>query len=101
MTYQFEYEEITNCGECPCHSIIDHACTPDWCSLQDCAVTPDDTLQENDCPLVAVSKTETVEPCEWCKDGTNKSFEVIWENDGFNMISDIADFCPNCGRKLD
>ena len=62
MIYQFEDEKIKKCDGCPCRSIIDHACTPDWCSLQDCAVTPDDTPQENDCPLVAISKTETTSP---------------------------------------
>jgi len=59
MIYQFEHGEIKSCYGCPCFSIIDYACAPERCFLQHCVVDPDGTPQENDCPLVAISKTET------------------------------------------
>ena len=89
MIYQFEHEEIKRCRECPCRFIIDHACSPDWCSLQGCAVTVDDTPQDNDCPMVAISKTcdDTYSQCEECG-------QFYLDHRGY-------DYCPNCGRKLD
>ena len=88
MIYQFEHDEITNCGDCPCCN-----------SLSGCRL---DELEESfdkipaDCPLVAISKTETTS-CEWC-DKTlmlfTKSGKYIPEN------QPPRNYCPNCGRKL-
>ena len=103
MIYQFEHEEIKRCRECPCRFIIDHACSPDWCSLQGCAVTVDDTPEENDCPLVAISKTETTS-CEWCEIASACEYEVTFFRDDDRWATErslMPKFCPNCGRKLD
>lgn len=59
MTYQFEHEEIKRCRECPCHSWADFPDEKDWCDLQDKQLAYDTEPEDNDCPLVAISKTET------------------------------------------
>ena len=58
MIYQFEHEPITRCRDCPCHSYDMYDMTG-WCDLQDAPLSCDGKPQENDCPLVAISKTET------------------------------------------
>ena len=68
MIYQFEHEEIKRCRECPCHSWADFPDEKDWCDLQDKQLAYDTEPEYNDCPLVAISKTETtslkIEPVE-------------------------------------
>ena len=89
MIYQFEYEEITNCGDCPCY---DHLY---GCQLGELKESFDKI--PDDCPLVAISKTETT-GCEWCE--RELSFEVVWHSFGSSFV-DKAIFCPNCGRRLE
>ena len=89
MIYQFEHEEIKNCDECPC-------CYKEYgCLLGELEESFDKIPA--DCPLVAISKTETTS-CEWC-DG-ELSFDVVWHSFG-SSFADVAMFCPNCGRRLE
>ena len=50
---------------------------------------------------VAISKTETTS-CEWCEGNVSKYFDTNWydftaKNTG---VRPKANYCPNCGRKL-
>lgn len=67
MIYQFEHEEIKFCAQCPMFE-----CIYEKCNLQHCDVNLRLSLQENDCPLVAISETETTS----CDD--TKGFDVNW-----------------------
>ena len=62
MIYQFEYDEIKSCRNCPCHSFIDVPYDNEWCDLQDASINSDGRPKENNCPLAAISKTETTTP---------------------------------------
>ncbi|NLD33071.1 MAG: hypothetical protein GX662_12595 [Trichococcus flocculiformis] len=96
MIYQFEFEhgEITSCVDCPCYDITG------GCQL--------DELEESsykipaDCPLVAVSETETTS-CEWCEIASACEYEVTFFRDGDRWATErslMPKFCPNCGRRL-
>ena len=90
MIYQFEHEEIKDCYGCP---LVDG-------EYGDCNITGTegvDGVIPADCPLVAISKTETTS-CEWCE--RELSFEVVWYSFGSSFV-DKATFCPNCGRRLE
>ena len=105
MIYQFEHEEIKHCYECPLAEtgLDDMNFYYGYCSLSkniewsEQNGDDDDTPKPDDCPLVAISKTETTS-CEWCE--RELSFEVVWYSFGSSFV-DKAIFCPNCGRKLD
>ena len=54
MIYQFELDGITNCGDCPCCDTVS------GCQLREVEESFDKIPA--DCPLVAISKTETTTP---------------------------------------
>ena len=90
MIYQFEHDEIKHCYECP---LVDS-------EYGDCNITGTEGVDgaiPDDCPLVAISKTETT-ICEWCEG--ELSFDVVWHSFG-SSFADVAMFCPNCGRRLE
>ena len=89
MIYQLEHEEIDICNKCPmCVWCID----TEGCTLTNKLISGSKKPQENDCPLVAISKTETTS-CEWCE---LKIIPLFYDES--LLIS--ASYCPNCGRKL-
>lgn len=87
MIYQFENEEIEACGDCPCCDSIGGCALGG--SVESLGEVPDD------CPLVAISKTETT-GCEWCK----KPNATMAGSIGTVHMSK-ANYCPNCGRRLE
>lgn len=98
MIYQFEHEEIDICNNCPmCVRVID----TEGCMLTESLISGSKSPQENSCPLVAISKTETTsEPCKYC----DKPIYLKWNVsfiDGYYKLNDDCNYCPNCGRKLD
>lgn len=90
MTYQFEHEEITNCGNCPCCDNV-YGCWLD-------EVKPSFDKISVDCPLVAISKTETTS-CEWCESGID-SASVMSADMMMRFVRPVS-YCPNCGRRLE
>ena len=58
MTYQIENDEIKKCIRCPMWVFPEMAMMP-LCNLTGETIPKGSTPQENDCPLVAISKTET------------------------------------------
>ena len=97
MTYQFERSEIKQCQNCDfAFGGGNLKINERYCSRQDEIIDGYKKPQENDCPLVAISKTETTS-CEWC-DKTlmlfTKSGKYIPEN------QPPRNYCPNCGRKI-
>lgn len=105
MIYQFEHDEIKRCRECPMHISHESFNCAEECALQDCQIAYDSSPQENDCPLVAISKTETTS-CEWCeKIGKYAGFAyaTFFEQtapDEQYEVSVECNYCPACGRKL-
>lgn len=104
MIYQFEHEEIKMCVNCKLCDI-----NFDWCNMQSCLIDKYKTPQENDCPLVVISKTETTS-CDWC-DGKEYTIDSrdyacleITGNKltayGEGVATGYINYCPNCGRKL-
>ena len=118
MIYQFEHDEITNCGDCPCCDTIS------GCQLGESEESFDKIPA--DCPLVAISKKETTS-CENGKTKTERKYDnfrsyniqgdcykyvcscvgcgqVLWEIEDYNYMKGERGykppFCPNCGRKL-
>lgn len=103
MIYQFEYEEIEYCSECPINN-----CTVDYCTLSG-KYTYKSTPKENNCPLVVSSEKETTS-CEWCNgkeytidcrdytclEITGNKLTAWGEGEATGHIN----YCPNCGRKL-
>ena len=101
MIYQFEYEEITNCAGCPCcDNII-------GCQLGE--------VEENfkkipaNCPLVAISKTETTSAralsCWYCTEMEKHgvvSVKTVLDKAGreLDAYETPYNYCPNCGRKV-
>ena len=76
MIYQFEHDEIKHCYECPLAEtgLDDMNFYYGYCSLSkniewsEQNGDDDDTPKPDDCPLVAISKTETTsEPCSECR----------------------------------
>ena len=64
MIYQFEHEEIKQCEYCKLCNL-----NFDWCNMQSCLIDKYESPEYNDCPLVAISKTETTsEPNEFEED---------------------------------
>ena len=99
MIYQFERGEIETCASCPCWCpdvISKGYATDDGCCYLNYKERHRHTTKPIDCPLVAISKTETSEPCEWCDGKTNKYFDVNWHS----YLDHEINYCPNCGRKL-
>ena len=80
MIYQFEHEEIKRCRECPCHSWADFPDEKDWCDLQDKQLAYDSEPECNDCPLVAISKTETTTDQPLCSECRLYQRFVLGEN---------------------
>ena len=93
MIYQFEYDELTDCANCPC-------CDNEYGCQMGVLKESFDKIP-TDCPLVAISKTETTS-CEWCESKTIPLFYVecvrATLDDESQLIS--ASYCPACGRKL-
>ena len=58
MIYQFENDEIKKCIRCPMWVFPEMATMP-LCNLTGETIPKGSTPQDNDCPLVAISKTET------------------------------------------
>jgi hypothetical protein len=54
MIYQFEHEEIKQCEYCKLCDL-----NFDWCNMQSCLIDKYESPKFNNCPLVAISKTET------------------------------------------
>ena len=100
MIYQFENDEIKKCIRCPMWVFPEIATMP-LCNLTGETIPKGSTPQDNDCPLVAISKTETTS-CEWCESKTIPLFyaECVRAtiDDESQLIS--VNYCPNCGRKL-
>lgn len=100
MIYQFEYEEIKECGNCKLCDI-----NFDWCKMQSCLIDKYESPKFNNCPLVAISKTE-ITSCEWCKRiskyagfGYAEFFEQTAVDEQYEFSVEVS-YCPNCGRKL-
>ena len=99
MIYQFEHEEIKQCEYCKLCNL-----NFDWCNMQSCLIDKYESPEYNDCPLVAISKTETTS-CEWCKND-----ECYMSGQDFNCPAipcedckysiKFDNFCRHCGRKL-
>ena len=100
MIYQFEHEEIKQCEYCKLCD-LDY----DWCNMQSCLIDKYESPKVNNCPLVAISKTETTS-CEWCeKIGKYAGFAyaTFFEQtapDEQYEISVECNYCPNCGKAL-
>ena len=98
MIYQFEHEEIKKCIRCPMW-VFPEMVTMPLCNLTGETIPEVSTPQDNDCPLVAISKTETTS-CEWCEGNVSKYFDVNWYDfNGYERL-DKSNYCPACGRKL-
>ena len=113
MIYQFEHEKIKLCEDCKLCDL-----NFDWCNMQRCLINKYQSPKFNNCPLVAISKTETTS-CEYC-DGKEKPLHclrgehgesvcvgvsksggyVSVQKDGDNTLYAI-NYCPNCGRRLE
>ena len=89
MIFQFEHDEITNCGDCPCCDTVS------GCQLGESEESFDKIPA--DCPLVAISKTETG-GCEWCEGGIDTA--SLMGADMMMRFVRPVNFCPNCGRKF-
>ena len=53
---------------------------------------------------VAISKTEIVEPCEWCEIASACEYEVTFFKDDDRWATErslMPNYCPNCGRRLE
>ena len=98
MIYQFEHEEVTNCGDCPCCDTIS------GCQLGESEESFDKIPA--DCPLAAISKTETTSNSCWYCDGIqdHKIVSVKTVVDEFGRELPAYDtpynYCPNCGKRL-
>ena len=96
MIYQFEHKEIKDCYGCP---LVDG-------EYGDCNITGTEGVDgaiPADCPLVAISKTETTS-CEWCEIASACEYEVTFFRDGDRWATErslMPKFCPNCGRRLE
>ena len=88
MIYQFEHEEIKQCEYCKLCD-LDY----DWCNMQSCLIDKYESPKVNNCPLVAISKTETTSE----EDDTYSQCEECGQ---FYLDSRGNDYCTNCGRKL-
>lgn len=88
MIYQFEHEGIKACGDCPCCDTIS------GCQLGEVEESFD-KIPAN-CPIVAISKTETT-ACEWCE--LEPSEKIFAYGMGFRKMP--LNYCPNCGRRLE
>jgi hypothetical protein len=102
MIYQFERGEIETCASCPCWcpDIISKGyATDDGCCYVNYEERHRHTPKPDDCPLVAISKTETTS-CEWCEGNVSKYFDVNWYDFNGHERLDKSNYCPACGRKL-
>ena len=97
MIYQFEHEEIDICNKCPmCVWCID----TEGCTLTNKLISGSKTPQENDCPLVVISKIETTSVTSdgFSYDAKPKQFQCNSCRDYFYMPR-VGKYCPNCGRR--
>ena len=92
FTYQFKhYKEINACQDCPC-----------WDTESGCYWGYSYGKHLNDCPLVAIPKTETTN-CEWCEIASACEYEVTFFKDDDRWATErslLPIYCPNCGRKI-
>jgi hypothetical protein len=100
MIYQFENDEIKKCIRCPMWVFPEMATMP-LCNLTGETIPKGSTPQENDCPLVAISKTETARVVSdgFSYDAKPKQFQCRGCRDYFYMPR-VGNYCPNCGRRL-
>ena len=96
MIYQFKNDEIKKCIQCPMWVFPEMATMP-LCNQTGETIPKGSTPEENDCPLVAISKTETTS-CEWCEGGINTA-SLMGEDMMMRFVRPV-NYCPNCGRKL-
>lgn len=97
MIYQFEHKEIKRCVNCKLCDI-----NFDWCNMQSCLIDKYKIPQENDCPLVDISKTETTNVTSdgFSYDTKSKQFYCC-ACDTYFYMPQTPTFCPNCGRELE
>lgn len=108
MIYQFERSRIERCDGCDFFygGVDGMSYEYGYCTRHEDIIDGHKTPHENDCPLLAISKTETTS-CEWCeKTGKYAGFAyaTFFEqtaSDEEYEFSVKCSYCPNCGRKLD
>ena len=93
MIYQFEHEEIKQCEYCKLCDL-----NFDWCNMQSCLIDKYESPKFNNCPLVAISKTETTS-CELLNHNMNYK-KCSSCNYLIHVYVNKPNYCPNCGRKL-
>jgi len=95
MIYQFEHEEIDICNNCPmCVRVVD----TEGCMLTQKLISGRKTPRENDCPLVAISKTETTS-CELLNHNMNYK-KCSSCNHLIHVYVNKPNYCPNCGKSV-
>ena len=108
MIYQFERSRIERCDGCDFFygGVDGMSYEYGYCTRHEDIIDGHKTPQDNDCPLVAISKTETtspkterVEPCEYCRKPIYLKWNVSFI-DGYYKLNDDCNYCPACGRKL-
>ena len=104
MIYQFERLRIERCDGCDFFygGIDGMSYEYGYCTRHEDIIDGHKTPQDNDCPMVAISKTETTS-CEWCEIASECEYEVTFFEDGDSWAKHrevMPNYCPNCGRKL-
>ena len=99
VIYQFEHEEIKQCEYCKLCD-LDY----DWCNMQSCLIDKYESPKVNNCPLVAISKTETT-GCRYCRGIESHGIVAVKTViDEYLRVIPAYDtpqnYCPNCGRKI-
>ena len=108
MIYQFEHEEIKKCDGCDffCGGVDGMSYEYGYCTRHEDIIDGHKTPQDNDCPMVAISKAETTSRlCWYC--GGIEGHEIVSVKtvvDEFGRELPAYDtpynYCPNCGRRL-
>ena len=112
MIYQFDRGEIETCGSCPCWCpdvISKGYAIDDGCCYLNYEERHRHTAKPIDCPLVAISKTETTSAralsCWYCTEIEKHgvvAVKTVLDKAGrkLDAYETPYNYCPNCGRKL-
>ena len=112
MGYQFERSKIERCDGCDFFygGVDGMSYEYGYCTRHEDIIDGHKLPQDNDCPLVAISKTETTSvralSCWYCTEMEKHgvvAVKTVLDKAGrkLDAYETPYNFCPNCGRRLE